>query len=266
MKTPISYYGGKQSLSPVIIPMLPDPSQARLYCEPFVGGGAIFWAKPYKHEIEIINDLNGEVVNFYKVIKNNFEELKGLIQKETLHSRSQHDDAFAIYSRPHLFTPLQRAWAFWVATQQSFSSSISASWSNGKTSNSCEKKVNNSKINFETHLTQRLEQVQIECRDAVKIIAAKDTKESFFYCDPPYYQAAMGHYSGYTKQDFENLLSTLSNIHGKFLLSSYDCPLLNAAVKENKWQQKKLEIRVSAHINSRTKIQKNKIEVLTLNY
>ena len=64
MKTPITYYGGKQTLLKYLLPLIP---QHKLYCEPFFGGGAVFFAKP-KSDVEVINDINGEVINFFIVI------------------------------------------------------------------------------------------------------------------------------------------------------------------------------------------------------
>jgi len=79
MRTPITYYGGKQQLAPLILGLIP---QHEVYNEPFFGGGAIFFAKrPSKREF--INDISAAMVNFYKVLKSDFEALKGLID-ETL--------------------------------------------------------------------------------------------------------------------------------------------------------------------------------------
>ena len=57
LKTPISYYGGKQKMLKHILPLIP---QHHLYVEPFFGGGAVFWAKE-PCEVEIINDYNDNV-------------------------------------------------------------------------------------------------------------------------------------------------------------------------------------------------------------
>lgn len=62
-KTPISYYGGKQAMLKKILPLIPDHV---VYVEPFFGGGAVFFAKD-KSEVEIINDYNSNVANFYRV-------------------------------------------------------------------------------------------------------------------------------------------------------------------------------------------------------
>lgn len=109
----------------------------RIYCEPFFGGGALFFAKP-KAEVEIINDLNGEVINFFKVLKSKFPALQKEIQA-TLHSRELYKKAMKIYNDPKAYTDVQRAWALWTATNQGFAGMI-GSWGFGKT-NSKEKAV-----------------------------------------------------------------------------------------------------------------------------
>ena len=66
MKTPITYYGGKQLLAPTIINMIPTH---RIYCEPYFGGGAVFFAKEASW-LEAINDINDRLMTFYEVLQN----------------------------------------------------------------------------------------------------------------------------------------------------------------------------------------------------
>jgi DNA adenine methylase len=80
-----------------------------------------------------------------------------------------------------------------------------------------------------------LKNCQSECTDALKIIKSRDHENSFFYCDPPYFNSDMGHYDGYSEQDFENLLSLLAKIKGKFLLSAYPSGILARYVKQFGW-------------------------------
>lgn len=109
LRTPITYYGGKQKLISTILPLIPQHS---LYCEPFIGGAAVYFAKE-PSKVEVINDTNKEVINFYQVCRNRFHDLQALV-RVTLHSRDLHDDAFVIYSKPHLHDEVRRAWALWV--------------------------------------------------------------------------------------------------------------------------------------------------------
>lgn len=245
-----------------ILPLIPKHN---LYCEPFCGGAAVFWGKE-PSPVEVINDLNTEVINFYSVMQTKFEELYKLVQA-TLHSRKLHSDADVIYRSPHLFTDVDRAWAFWVQCNQSFSSNIGAGWGYARKKNSCEKKTHFNKDRFKEVFRDRLKFVQIECNNALKVIASRDSEDTFFYVDPPYPEAHQGHYAGYRMSDFEELLNLLANIKGKFLLSSYDYEQLDSAVKKHKWHQFKKEMVVTACVAQKgQKREKKKIEVFTSNF
>ena len=259
LRTPISYYGGKQKLAPTIIKMLPAH---KLYCEPFIGGAAVLFAKT-QSLVEVINDTNAELINFYKVCKRRFHELQSLV-RVTLHSREQHDDAWVIYNKPHLHDEVRRAWAVWVLSTQSFSANLEGSWGYDKSDNTTSAKISNKREQFTEDLAIRLQTVQIECADALYIIKSRDSVDSLFYCDPPYFNSNCGHYDGYSIEDFEQLLKLLSEVKGKFLLSSYPSDILKQYVKANNWQQWSTESNVS--VNAKSGYQKRKIEVLTANY
>ncbi len=261
IKTPISYYGGKQNLVSTILPLIP---KHRTYVEPFVGGGAIFWAKP-PSEAEIINDYNRELINFYEVCKNEFIELEKMV-RISLHSRSLHSDANVIYENPHLFTRIQRAWAVWVLASQSFSSMLDGSWGYDVKGGCMVKRLKNKKANFTEHLAIRLQNVQIENTDALRVIRSRDHADAFHYCDPPYFNSDCGHYDGYSKEDFEALLKTLQACEGKFLMSSYPSDILSDYSKQNGWFTLNVEQSVSVANGVSGKRGKKKIEVLTANY
>jgi DNA adenine methylase len=259
MKSLLTYYGGKQKLAPLINTLIP-PHQ--LYCEPFVGGAAVFWIKR-PSEVEVINDSNGELINFYHVVKHNYDALIAMIH-DTLHHRKQHTHAWVIYLNPELFSTIQRAWAVWVLATQSFASRLDGSWGFDLEYNVTSKKIFNSRDEFTRLYAQRLEQVQLENKDALYIIKSRDASFTFFYCDPPYYNSDMGHYKGYTKRDFFHLLKTLAEIEGKFLLSSYPSPMLQAFTKRYGWHQRSIEQTVT--INMKSGKGKPKTEMLTANY
>ncbi len=258
MKTPISYYGGKQKLCTRILELIPAHT---LYCEAFVGGGAVFFGKSAS-EAEVLNDTNKELINFYQVVKNRFVDLETMI-RVTLHSRRLHADASVVYNNPHLFDEVKRAWAWWVLSAQSFSSIIDGSWGYDKKSNTTTQKISNKRAEFTEEYAQRLQNVQLECADALYIIKSRDTVDSFFYTDPPYFNSNCGHYDGYSEGDFVSLLELKSNLQGKFLLSSYDSPILQEFVAKNGWYQIKIEQSVSVN---KGYTGKKKTEVLTANY
>lgn len=259
-KTPLTYYGGKQGLVKVILPFIPEH---QTYVEPFVGGGAVFWAKP-PSKVEVINDYNRELINFYEVCKNDFVELEKLI-RISLHSRSLHSDAKVMYNHPHLFTRLQRAWAVWMLCNQSFSSKIGDAWGYDKKFPSSAERLKNNRHSFTEDLAIRLQNVQIENTDALRIINSRDHEEAFHYCDPPYFNSSLGHYDAYTKEDFISLLHCLSGIKGKFLLSSYPSKELAEFTEKHNWYSVGLQKEVLVD-NNGVKPRKKKVEVLTANY
>jgi len=258
-KTPITYYGGKLNLLSEILPLIP---QHKIYTEAFFGGGAIFFAKE-KSEVETINDINNMVVNFYEVTQTDFNNLKEKIDA-TLFSRATYTVAWSIYRMPHLFNKLQQAWAFYVATNMGFSCKI-GSWGYDKYSKRV-KAFCNKKLMFDESIAQRLERVQIESNDACKVITSRDTVDAFHYVDPPYFNSNMGHYSDYSKADYERLLETLSNVKGKFLLSSYPSDVLDEYIKKNIWYSKTVTKVLSASKGITGEKRKMKVEVLTANY
>jgi len=123
----------------------------------------------------------------------------------------------------------------------------------------------NKRDSFTEDFAIRLQMVQLENTDAIRIINSRDTKDGFFYCDPPYYNSDMDHYDGYTIEDFEGLLKTLEKIEGKFLLSSYPSDILSKYTKSNNWNQRSFDMTVSVNAKGEG-ARKKKTEVLTANY
>lgn len=256
MKTPISYYGGKQSMLKHILPLIPHHE---VYVEPFFGGGAVFFAKEQSN-VEVINDYNANVANFYFQLSNNYEALKERIEA-TPYSRDVYKYAMSIYSNPYLYSPVVRAWAFWVGTVQGFCNKI-GSWRGASTSSKEAVLSTNKKLLINEETFGRIKHVQIENKDAVELIKRLDSTSTFFYLDPPYVNSNQGHYGGYTQEHFNLLIDTLKSIQGKFLLSSYPNEYLNAARKECGWFNSDKNM----HLSASSKSNKRKVEALTANY
>jgi DNA adenine methylase len=259
LKTPIAYYGGKQNMLEHILPLIPPHT---IYTEAFFGGGAVFFAKQ-PAESETINDINNMVINFYEIVKTDFNSLKEKIEA-TLFSRSTYTVAWSIYRMPHLFTKLSRAWAFYIATNMGFACTI-GSWGFDKYGKR-PKAFHNKKIRFSEEIPKRLERTQIECDDACKVIESRDAVDAFHYVDPPYIDTHQAHYGGYTATDFKKLLETLSSIQGKFLLSSFPSEILDQFIRENGWYTKSFSKTLSSQKVKTGESRTQKTEVLTANY
>lgn len=258
-KTPITYYGGKQRLCGRIVDLIPPHT---LYCEPFLGGAAVFFAKP-PSPVEVINDTNGELMNFYRMVQQDFTSLEKEI-RISLHSRNLHRKARVIYNNPDMFSEIKRAWAVWILSNHSFAAKLDGPYGFDLKKNTTSKKIAAKREAFSEELAIRLQLAQLESADALYVIRSRDTPVSFFYCDPPYYNSDMGHYDGYTVEDYEMLLTTLAGIKGKFLLSSYPSEILSRFQKQHGWHWQAFDQGVS--INAKSGYIKRKCEVLTANY
>lgn len=242
MRTPITYYGGKQTMLKHIMPLIP---KHEIYVESFAGGAAVFFAKQ-PSAMDVINDLNGELINFYRTVVSNFDELKREVDR-TLHSRTQHETAWFIYNHPDDFTNVQRAWAVWVLSKMGFAGQLSNSFGFDKSEGRHPRKVAFAKEAFTIELRKRLEIATIESDDAFKVIARYDTPETFHFIDPPYVGSDMGHYSEmFDDADLERLLQLCETIMGKFMLTMYPNDVIRGYADRSGWIIHALDRQVSA--------------------
>ena len=259
MRTPITYYGGKQQLVNTIIPIIPPH---RIYCEPYFGGGAVFFAKG-KSFCEVINDIDDRIVTFYNVCQNKdlFLQLQQKIQY-TPDSEREFMRANRIWRNTSLANDdVELAWAVWFLCNMGYGGSPEGGWKwdNGTSGSHIGVVMDNYRNQFTYLVHERMKHVQISCRDALKVIAQRDTPETFFFLDPPYPGCEQKHYRGFTFDDFEHLLELLSTIRGKFVLCNFTSPMLEDYVKHNGWHiiVKDMPLRVANRIGGGRKESKS---------
>lgn len=265
MKTPITYYGGKQILARTILGMIPSH---KVYCEPYFGGGAVFFAKG-KSFCECINDIDDRIVTFYDVCKDErrFLQLQHRIQN-TLDSEREFLRADRIWRDPsRARSKVEIAWAVWFQCNMGYGGSPEGGWKwDNATSGSHSGVVMDGYRNqFTNKIHDRLKYVQISCRDATKVIRQRDTEETFFFLDPPYPGCVQKHYKGFGFDDLEKLLELLSVVKGKFILCNYDSEILECYVKRNGWSKIVIDMPLRV-ANRNTKGCKRKQEVMIYNY
>lgn len=261
VKTPITYYGGKQNLTSEILGMIPAH---KIYVEPFFGGGSVFFAKG-KSFLEVINDKNELLMNFYHQCIDNFDALQNKVQ-HTLCSESEFKKARTIYNNPSHRTKIDKAWAVWVMTNMAIMATPRGGWKrdNGTGGSHIGVGMDNHRKRFTDKVHDRLATVQISCSDALDVIKQRDSAETFYYLDPPYVGADQKHYRGYTENDFRQLLDVLEGLHGKFILSHFGCNILDDYCQRNGWRKKVIECKsmIPAMIHK----PRRKYEVLVYNY
>lgn len=257
LKTPISYYGGKQMLLKHILPLIPEHT---LYTEAFCGGCAVLFAKP-PAQCEVINDTNTELVNFYRVAQSDYPALKREIDA-SLHSRDQHTHAKHIMTHPQFFTPVQRAWAIWIGSKLGFASMLDGTFGYDR-SGTMTLKLFNGKDQFTEAVCQRLAHVTVESEDGKNVIRRYDCPEAFHFVDPPYVGSDCGHYNGtFDEEDFSRLLDTLATVEGKFMLTMFPHEKIERLAARYGWTIHRLDRTITASKVSRRRQE----EWITTNY
>ena len=260
LKAPVTYYGGKANLVSTLLKLIPSH---KIYTEAFFGSGALYFAKKPAAS-EIINDRNNLIVNFYEQCISHFDELKAKVEA-TLFSRATYSVAWAIWRMPHLFNKIQQAWAFYVGCNMGFAHGI-GSFGFDKYGKRVKAHLNK-KLRFTSDIQKRLDSANIEYNDGCKVIETYDTEDSFHYVDPPYIGTKCSHYEGYSEADYRDLLDTLSNVKGKFLLSSFPTDILDEYIQKNGWHSIQLtKVKTASRATLGEKRTAKKIEVLTANY
>jgi DNA adenine methylase len=214
---PLSYIGGKRRLAPTIIKLLPPHVT---YVEPFAGGAQVFFHKP-PSRVEVLNDLDGEIVNFLRVTQAHHQELARWLTFSAA-SRS----LFTLFSRqaPELLTDIQRAARFLYLQKNCFG---------GRRHRRSFRYAVTRPLNFRPerlpdllmHAAERLREVQIESLPYEDILRRYDRPTTLFYCDPPY-QGLKLYQHNLPDSAFELLARRLAGLRGQFLLSINDTPLI----------------------------------------
>jgi DNA adenine methylase len=221
----------------------------------------LFFAKE-PSEIEVINDINQNLINFYRVLKYDYNALKSKIET-TLHSRAVFDFAAWVYDNPLYFDNVERAWAVWSLSKMGFASKLDGTFGYDRQSNGICKKIAGAKELFTDDLSRRLEKTQIECTSAMKVISSRDCENAFHFVDPPYINSDCGHYADtFNLADFESLLELLVKVKGKFMLTMFPHAVLDEYSKLHGWHVKEVERTISASKTNRRK----QIELIVYNY
>lgn len=215
MQGPIPYVGGKNRIAQAIIEIFP---QHTTYAEAFAGGAQVLFHKE-PSKVEVLNDLDGEVVNFFRACQQHYEELLRCL-RFILVSRTW----FELFEKqnPDALTDIQRAARFFVLQKMSYAGLVRhhnynysvvgpPSFNPGKLPQLLEK------------VHERLQRVQIECLPYEEILNRFDRPASLFYLDPPYYGRKLYKFN-FAEADFLALNERLLHLRGKFVLSLNDVP------------------------------------------
>jgi DNA adenine methylase len=256
------WYGGKFSHLKWLLPLLPS---AHHYCEPFAGSAAVLLNRG-PAPVETYNDLDGEVVNFFRVLREEPDELIRMVgltpfSREEFYKSLQYDETV---------TRLERARRFFVRARQVRTGLAQTAslgrWANCKNTSRAGMSGVISRwlgsVKSLPDVAERLIRVQIENRPAAEVIKLYDDKSTLFYCDPPYPHGSRGDSKAYAYEmdddAHKELASVLRECRGKVAISGYRCDLMEKMY--SRWT------RVDADQKMCHSIKKPRREAVWMNY
>jgi len=211
----VPWLGGKRRLADRIFPFFPAHT---CYVEPFAGGAALFFAKA-PSEVEVINDVNGDLVNLYRVVQHHLEEFVRQF-KWALSSRQVFE--WLKLTRPETLTDIQRAARFYYLQQSAFGARVEGQTYG--TATTAPPGLNLLRIEEAlsgAHL--RLHNVYVENLRWQDCIAKYDRPHTLFFADPPYWETE-GYGVEFAWSEYEQLAATLGKLQGKAILTLNDHP------------------------------------------
>jgi DNA adenine methylase len=261
---PFGWYGGKFSHLAWLLPLLPP---CHHYCEPFAGSAAVLLnRKP--SPIETYNDLDGEVCNFFRVLRDERETLVRAIGL-TPFSREEFAQACELDA---VLPALERARRFYVRARQVRTGMAQTAsvgrWANCKNTSRAGMSGVVSRwlggVEALPEIANRLLRVQIENRPAIDAIRLYDSPGTLIYCDPPYVHTTRGDSKAYghemTDAQHRRLAAVLNSVKGLVAISNYPCDLMDTLYPAPHWKK----TTSPARTNHSTK--GKRVEVLWTNY
>jgi DNA adenine methylase len=256
MGLPLKWHGGKYYLAKRIVELMPAHLH---YVEPFFGGGAVLLTRdpndprlmmgpkaPKNGVSEVANDVNGELINFWKVLQSadQFADFSRIVQAIPFAEVEWHEAAARQKngdSRETARDPaVGRAVDFFVLCRLSLSGRMKSF--TGITRTRTRRAMNNevsawlSTVEGLPAVHERLSQVMILNRKALEVIRSEDTANTLFYCDPPYLHETRVTTADYThemtREQHVELLTALNKCKGKVMLSGYASPLYADLLKD----------------------------------
>ncbi|WP_418647218.1 DNA adenine methylase [Thauera butanivorans] len=216
----IPWIGGKRRLARHILPLFPEHT---CYVEPFAGAAALFFMKaPVK--AEVLNDINSDLVNLYRVVQHHLDEF---IRQFSWSLTSRQMFEWARDQAPGALTDIQRAARFYYLQRLGFGGKVEGRTFG--TATTAGPRLTLARLQADLAAAHvRLARATIEHLEWHKCIQRYDRPHTLFYCDPPYW-GTEGYGVAFGLEQYTRLADLARSIRGKMLISVNDIPEMRAA-------------------------------------
>ena len=208
------WLGGKKTLHPMLIRKI-EAIPHKTYVEPFVGMGGVFLRRRFKPRLEVANDLNGEIVNLFRILQRHYQQL---IEVMRFQIASRRDFERLRETDPKCLTDLERAARFLYLQRLAFGGQVRGVFGVAATSGPRFSLSRLEPLLDAAHA--RLEGVVFESLDWADVIVRYDTPDTLFYLDPPYFGGEDDYGKGlFNRAAYAQMAQLLAGIKGAFILS-----------------------------------------------
>lgn len=241
MKSPVRWFGGKAQMAGMIAELLPDH---RIYVEVFGGGASLLFTKKTS-PVEVYNDLNSGLVNFFRVLRDPIAAAQlYFLTSRTPYSREEFERSRDAWRSET--DPVRKAHLWYVTMSMGYGGQMTPNngWSRSRTSGrEMSLQVRrwlgtNERLAF---AQERLMRVQIEQQDFRRVMLDYDTSDTVFYVDPPYAHDTRrggGYEIELNDEDHGDLVEILLGLKGQAILSGYETPLYKPLIRAG-WKLQK---------------------------
>lgn len=216
----IPWIGGKRRLAKHLLPMFPEH---QCYVEPFCGAAALFFLKP-PVKAEVLNDINGDLVNLYRVVANHLDELLRQFEWALVSRQSW---GWLAATPAETLTDIQRAARFLYLQKLGFGGKV-----DGRTfGTATQSGVRLNRLRLDEDLTtahHRLSRCTIEHLGWEACVARYDRPHTLFYCDPPYW-GTEGYGVPFGLAEYDRMAELARSIKGRMIISVNDIPEMRSA-------------------------------------
>jgi DNA adenine methylase len=216
----IPWLGGKRRLADKLIPLFP---QHECYVEVFCGGAALYFLRPMPAETEVLNDINGDLVRLYRVLKYHLPEF---IRQFEYGITSRQIFEWEKMTRPETLTDIQRAARFFYLQQIAFGAKVQGqNYGTVTEGGSFDITRIGEKL---TAAWRRLGGTNVENLHWLDCMKRYDRPHTFFYCDPPYWETE-GYGVPFEYQEYVDMAAFMKSCKGKVMVSINDHPDIRKA-------------------------------------
>ena len=219
-KPPAAWLGGKSQLARHLVRRIHAVSH-NIYVEPFVGMGGVFFRRKFIAQSEVINDINGDIINLFRILQRHYPQFMDCL-KFQIASRKEFERLKGV--DPATLTDLERAARFLYLQRLAFGGKVSGQTFG--TSPGTSARFNVTKLEGQlAEIHERLAGVVLESLTWSDAIDKYDTADTLFYLDPPYWGGENDYGKGlFARGDYRAMANKLAKISGRFILSINDVP------------------------------------------